>query len=324
MSRARVLALVLGAAGLVATVGYAGALPVEQAVWRVGVAGLLLVALIHLPVIMTTGSAWFLIGRELRGASPWKFIWARYVREATAEVLPFSQLGGIVAGVRSLSMTGLDSLAVSGALLSDLIIEQLAKVPYVLAGAALLLLGTHAAAPRVIGAALLPVCLLAVLVLGARARLVPLLERAVQALARRRRAVGGDQMADLRPILQRLIAWDRRTAGAFATHTAAWALGAVETWVVCHLMGLGVTAAQALIVDSLFCGLRTFGFAIPAALGAQEAGYVLVCALVAVPAAPAVTLSLVRRVRELLVGMPALGAWQLLEGGRALAGLSGK
>jgi hypothetical protein len=45
---------------------------------------------------------------------------------------------------------------------------------------------------------------------------------------------------------------------------------------------------------------------------------------IGVPAAPAVALSLVRRVRELLVGAPALGLWQAVEGGRALAGLSDK
>jgi hypothetical protein len=44
-----------------------------------------------------------------------------------------------------------------------------------------------------------------------------------------------------------------------------------------------------------------------------------VCALVGIPAAPAVALSLIRRVRELLIGTPGLGLWQLLEGRRALA-----
>jgi hypothetical protein len=70
---------------------------------------------------------------------------------------------------------------------------------------------------------------------------------------------------------------------------------------------------------AFFGGLRTFGFAVPAALGTQEAGYVLVCTLVGVPAAPAVALSLVRRVREFLIGTPGLAFWQLLEGRAALA-----
>jgi uncharacterized membrane protein YbhN (UPF0104 family) len=86
-------------------------------------------------------------------------------------------------------------------------------------------------------------------------------------------------------------------------------------------MGLAVSPAQALILDSLFCGLRTVGFVVPAALGVQEAGYVLVCALVGVPAAPAVALSLLRRLSDLVLGAPALGVWPWIEGRRALARL---
>lgn len=318
MRRTALIALLLGVAALVATLVYAGIGGVEQAVLRLGIAGLLLVALIHLPVIALTGSAWWLIGAELPGASAWKFIWARYVREATAEVLPFSQLGGILAGARSLRLAGLKSLPVAATLLKDLLLEQLAKVPYVLAGLAVLLLGGRDAPLRLVGAALAPLGLLALAALLGRARLVGLLKRGAAALASRWPALGVEGTASL----ERLWRWDRRALAAFATHAVTWVLGAGETWVACHLMGLAVSPAQALVIDSLFSGLRTVGFAVPAALGVQEAGYVLACALVGVPAAPAVALSLIRRVREMLLGVPALGIWQAVEGGRALAGLS--
>ncbi len=320
MMRTRPIALVIGVTALVAAVLYAGGFAVEQAVLRVGITGLLLLALLHLPAIGLTGSAWWLLGADLPRASPWKFIWARYVREGTAEVLPFSQLGGILAGARSLALTGLPSVPVAATLLVDLLIEQLAKLPYLLAGMALLVLAGHTAPLRLLGAALVPAGVLALLVGPGRARLAALLGRGLEALARRWPAL---DTAGSVP-LERRLRWDRRTAEAFATHTLAWALGALETWVACHLMGLAVSPAQALIIDSLFSALRTFGFAVPAALGVQEAGYVVACALVGVPAAPAVALSLVRRVRELLVGVPALGLWQAVEGGRALAGLSDK
>ncbi len=318
MRRTALIALLLGVAALVATIGYAGIGGVEQAVLRLGIAGLLLVALIHLPVIALTGSAWWLIGADLPGASAWKFIWARYVREATAEVLPFSQLGGILAGARSLRLAGLSSLPVAATLLKDLLLEQLAKVPYVLAGLAVLLLGGRDAPLRLVGAALAPLGLLVLAALLGRARFVGLLRRGAAALASRWPALAVEGATSL----ERLWRWDRRALAAFATHAVTWVLGAGETWVVCHLMGLAVSPPQALVIDSLFSGLRTVGFAVPAALGVQEAGYVLACALVGVPAAPAVALSLIRRVREMLLGVPALGIWQAVEGGRALAGLS--
>lgn len=320
MSRATLLSLAVGVIALAATIAYAGAGGIEQAVLRVGIVGVVLVALIHLPVIATTGSAWWVIGQGLPGASPWKFMWARYVREATAEVLPFSQLGGLVAGARALTLSGLGSVPVAAALLADVMVEQLAKLPYVLAGVTLLLLEERSAPARVIGAALAPVGVLAIVATVGRKPCAAMLRRGAAALSRRWPALRAQHAA----LPERLLHWDRRTLAAFATHTGAWAMGAAETWVVCQLMGLAVSPAEALIIDSLFCGLRTFGFAVPAALGVQEAGYVLACALVGVPAAPAVALSLIRRVRELLIGVPALGVWQAVEGGRALAGLSDK
>ncbi len=320
MSRTKLVAAAIGAAALVAIIVYAGAGAVGQAAERVGITGLILIALIHLPVTAVTGSAWSLIGTDTPGASPWKFIWARFVREATGEVLPFSQLGGIVAGVRALTLTGVGALPVTGLMLTDILIEQAAKLPYVIIGVALLLTAHRGAPTQLIAWALLPALVLAIAGIVGRRHLTSILERAARSLARRmpgfRVGATGESAT-----LDRLLVWDRRTLAAFACHTLAWALGAAETWVMLHLMGIAVTATGALIIDSLFCGLRTFGFAVPAALGVQEAGYVLVCALLGIPAAPAVTLSLIRRVRELLIGIPGLASWQLFEGRRALAGL---
>lgn len=322
MKRTKVLAVAVGVSVLVVTLAYAGVGAVEQAVMHVGAAGMLVLALLRLPIIATAGLAWFAIGAGLSGASPGKFLWARYVREATAEVLPFSELGGIVASARVLKLTGVSSMSTGTTLFADVLIEQIAKLPYVLAGTALLVFGAWNVPPRLIVVAVLPVSILTLVVLGGHTWALPALERLSAMTARRcaplRRAVTLVQRA----LLERAFGWNRRTATAFACHLLGWALGALETWITCALMGLSVSPERAVIIDSLFCGIRTLGFAIPAALGAQEAGYVLVCALVGVAPAPAVALSLVRRVRELLVGVPALGVWQIWEGGRALTELS--
>ncbi len=320
MSWRKLLVAALGAAALIAIIVYAGADAVSRAAERVGITGLILIALIHLPVTAVTGSAWSLLRTDSPGASPWKFIWARFVREATGEVLPFSQLGGIVAGVRALTLTGVGALPVTGLMLADILIEQAAKLPYVIAGVACLLTVRRAAPTQLMAWALLPALVLAIVGIAGRRQLTALLERGARSLVRH--MPGLRVGASVEPAtLDRLLVWDRRTRTAFACHMLAWALGAVETWVMLHLMGIAVTATGAFVIDSLFCGLRTFGFAVPAALGVQEAGYVLVCALLGIPAAPAVTLSLIRRVRELLIGIPGLASWQLFEGRRALAAL---
>ena len=319
MSRWKVLAALCGAAGLVAAIGYAGFDAVGHAAQRIGFTGLALLVLLHLPAIALMGYAWSRIGSVVSDGSPWRYVWARYVRESTAEVLPLSQLGGVVAGARVLALSGIDAVSVTGSVLADLLIEQAAKLPYVLAGAILLLRGSQAASPALIAYALLPALALMITLLLWRKPIQSLLERGARGLAQRMPSLRIGSPEALRVTLERLFTVNWPTVSAFLVHTAAWVLGALETWVALHLMGIAVSGTEALVIDSLFCGLRTFGFAVPAALGVQEAGYVLVCALVGVPAAPAVALSLVRRVRELLIGTPGLGLWQLLEGRRALA-----
>ena len=320
MKAVRVLVLFVGAAALATLVIFAGARGVDQALVHVGLAGLAGIALIRLGAVAACGWAWYRIGAQLEGARPWKFLWARYLRETTAEVLPFSQLGGLAAGVRALNVTGMAPLPGSAALLADLLIEQGVKIPYVLSGAAVLLVEARGTPVRLLAAAVLPPLALILAVLVARQRGSRWLERALESLTRRWPVLEAHRpQALVGPLLRRAL-----RSAAPAAHGAGWLLGAVQTWFTCRLMGLEVSPAQALIVDSLLCGLRTVGFVVPAALGIQEAGYVLVCALVGIPAAPAVALSLVRRLSDLALGAPALGVWPWIEGRRALSRLGQK
>ena len=57
-------------------------------------------------------------------------------------------------------------------------------------------------------------------------------------------------------------------------------------------------------------------FFVPGALGVQEGGYLLICAMFGVSAPSALALSLIRRIRELALGVPGLLLWHRMEGGR--------
>jgi putative membrane protein len=320
VKRAAPIAFVFGAAALAALVGYAGIDDIARALANLGVGGLVIVALIHLPVIALLGTAWWFLGRDMAHASAWKFMWARFVRESAAEVLPFSQLGGFVIGARALNLSGVRALPVSVSMLLDLVLELAAKLPYVLAGLLLLLFvkpDGDLSRGAMAGVAF-TIVLLAFLVFF-RARIRDGLERAAAGLARRWPALGLGGEADIRPMFEALVARDGRLLQAFITHVVCWSLGAFETWVMLRLIGVAVTPAEALMIDSLVSGLRTFGFVVPAALGVQEGAYVLVCALFGIAPAEAVALSLVRRARELGIGIPGLAAWQGMEGRRAFA-----
>jgi hypothetical protein len=75
----------------------------------------------------------------------------------------------------------------------------------------------------------------------------------------------------------------------------------------------------ALTLDSILVVGRSLVFFIPNAVGVQEAAYAALSGVLGVPPVTAVALSLLRRGRDLLIGLPVLLCWQAMESRRALA-----
>jgi hypothetical protein len=95
--------------------------------------------------------------------------------------------------------------------------------------------------------------------------------------------------------------------------------GAAEVWLALRLLGRPVGVVPALIIESVVLFVRNLAFAIPAGLGAQEAGIVLIGAALGLDPEAAIGLALAKRMREVLFGLPALLGWHLWE---SVGGLS--
>ena len=93
-----------------------------------------------------------------------------------------------------------------------------------------------------------------------------------------------------------------------------WAAGAGEVWLVAWCLGQPLSTADSLILESLSSGVRAAAFMVPAAIGVQEGGFVLFGALFGLPPEFGLAISLSKRVRELLLGLPGLFSWYWLEG----------
>ena len=287
--------LLAGTALLAGLALWAGLPAVFDAFAALGLLGFLLVVLLHLPLIMLMGAAWWSIGR---GAGPLSFVEARLVRDSGAELLPFSQVGGFAAGIRLLSLAGVPAREGGFSLFADLLMEFVSKLPYAMVGLALMV-WLRPASP-------LPAWLLATLVVLAAVAILPLIFR-------------GWLVRLVPRLLHRWVPDDRglrsyigvgRLAPSGLLHALCWTLGGVEAWVTLRLMGVPVTLFEALAIDSLVVSLRTFGFWVPAALGVQEAAYVLVLGLFGLGPHVAIAFSLVRRARDLLIGVIGLSVWQ--------------
>ena len=89
-----------------------------------------------------------------------------------------------------------------------------------------------------------------------------------------------------------------------------------------HFFGHDIGIGPALIIESLGQAAKAVGFAVPGAIGVQEGGYVVVCRLLGISPEMAIALSLVKRLREVALGVPGLLLWHRTEdtsGDRAVA-----
>jgi putative membrane protein len=97
-----------------------------------------------------------------------------------------------------------------------------------------------------------------------------------------------------------------------------WFLGVSEVWLALYFLGHPLGLGKAIILESLVQAIRHAFFIIPGALGVQEGSFILLGAIVGLSPETGLAISLVKRVRELLVGLPALLLWQFQEGHRLL------
>jgi putative membrane protein len=305
------LGLILGAAALAATLIYAGAAAVARTLEGLHLTGLLLIVLAHLPIIALMGLAWCLATGSSHTAPARRFIWARQVRDAAAETLPFSQIGGFVFGVRALRVSGPAALRGVLSMSVDLIVELGAKIPYVLAGGIVLLaLAPHSGLMRPLALGLVVTAMAVIAPVLARRRLGNTLGRLIRKISQRLPMLASLRQlnldGDINAVFDDILRHRGRLVSGLALHLSCWFLGALEVWLVFDLLGKPVSIPEALVIDSAVAGLRTFVFMVPAAAGVQEASYVLACAVFGIPPAVAVAASLARRARDLTLGAATL------------------
>ena len=314
MRRTGYMAFALGVALLALLMLRANWTVLLHALTSFGLAGLLILIAIHLPVIAAGGVAWWYFARNVRGATPGGFVRARLVRDSAAVALPFSQLGGFAAGIRALNASGVPAAYCGVSMFVDLVSEFAALFPYVAIGLVALFVRAPASAllrPLAIGTCTLT----AVMVFGwiDRRRIARWLVAPIRVFVCRFTETEPDAFPDIRPVYGKINLSRRAVTANFALHFGRWAIGAVETWVAFLLMGVPISLGNALVVDSIVAALRIFAFLVPAAIGVQEWLYVLVCGIVGLPPGGALAFALVLRARDLLIGFIGLAVWHAVE-----------
>jgi putative membrane protein len=314
MKVATVIAGLAGLAVIGVLVAYFGAGSVIRSLRAIGWDGFSVICLIHLVVISMEGVGWRLL---VPGKPIWLFIWGRLIRDAGAEVLPLSQMGGCVLGARVVALAGVPGAVAAASTLVDVTLEFLAKIAYMGLGLALLVAiraDTAVALPVTVGLTATGLFATAFVVVQRHGFVV--FDRFAHILGRgwaERSAAGA---AAVHAALTRIYKRRAGLLGGFGLHLACWVLSAVEVWAALRFAGAPLGFATVLVIESLLYAIRTAAFAIPNAVGVQEGAYILVGAALGLTPEMALAISLLKRARDLVIGLPALGVWQVVEGGR--------
>ncbi len=313
------LAVIFGLALLTALVAYFGVASVLQAVvssrW-----GTALVVMARAVALIAAGVGWWFLLTPLR-RGPYIFAGLRFVREAINSLFPFVGMGGDIIGARLLAQFGVATNVAIASVLIDIFIQVLCLLVFVAAGIGIVLdlVGTHRLATMtfVMLAIALPAVSGFFLALNFGA-FEPLVRRLV-AFGERPGWAAFNHVADLGGRLQQIWKNHRGLSASFFVHLAAVFFGAIEVWIALSFMGHSVSVAQAVAIESLGQGSRAAAFMLPGGLGVQDSALIAASAIFGIPAEVALAMALIKRVPDLILGVPALVGWQALEGKRLLS-----
>jgi putative membrane protein len=284
--------------------------------------GLPLLALIHLvPLALDATSIRVMFDKTRVRCTFRGVLLARWVGESANSFLPAGPIGGPVMMVRYLAQRGMSMRDAAAGVTVSTTMQTLAQIVFALMG--MTLIGSHASqttehairAPLLWASGVLAFCLTGFYLMQRRGMFGKLM-RAMSRFAGKRDWSQVMSQADaIDSAVQDAYGRSGRVAASFFLSLVGWLIGTAEVYVILLLLRVSPTWTDALLLESLGQAVRAAGFAIPGSLGVQEGGFLLLAPLAGLRPETALALSLAKRSREVLLGVPGLLYLHLSERG---------
>ena len=251
-------------------------------------------------------------------------LWVTSVREGIDRLLPVASVGGGFGGVRLVGWRGIPTAPAAATVATEVLLTMFAL--YVMSATGLFLLAEVGASEQTYRHVLIAVVLgLPVPVVSA------LLLRSGVVFGRLegflRPMVGVTALSDGAAALDRELRACLSRGGSLAyagvLQLVAYFSASFEVWFALRLFGHPIDASGAVMVEGLTQAMRHIAFLVPAGLGVQEAGFVLFGHVLGISTELALAVSMAKRMREILCGVPPLLSWQLWEAARLRLSLRG-
>jgi len=245
--------------------------------------------------------------------------WMRWIGESVSTLVPSASVGGDFVRARLAALHGAPIPTAAASVLADLTLGVFVQIVFTLLGLALIVTATGHQSfvrPTLIGAVIGVLAIIGFYVVQ-RLGMFRFIGKMISRLAN-----AGDWHSlvhsghTLDEAVRKLYARRRGVIGCCVWTATSLILGSGEIWIALHALGLHAALVNSVILQSMVLAIRSAVFPVPGALGVQEGAYVVVGNLLGIPGDAAFALSLIARVRELMVGIPGLIAWQLIEARR--------
>jgi putative membrane protein len=314
MTRAATWALSIGVLLFIGVLASQG-LPAVVATLALAGWGLLLVALFHvLPLALDAAGIRVLFEAGAARGSMRDALLTRWAGESANSLMPAGQIGGPVLMARHLAQRGMRMQDAAAAITVNTTLQTFAQIAFALLGVALL--GAQAShisisqnalrASSLIASGLLALQVGGFYWMQRRGFFSKLMRTATRFAGKRDWSQWMSQAEAIDLAVQSTYGRSGPVAASFLLNLVGWLVGTGEVYLILQLIHHPVGWMDALLLESLGQAIRGAAFAIPGALGVQEGGYLLLAPLVGLPPEVGLTLSLAKRARELLLGVPGL------------------
>ncbi|SMG20789.1 flippase-like domain-containing protein [Paraburkholderia susongensis] len=285
---------------------------------RAAGAGLVLAALAHVLPMIANACDWRSLIRGANRPSFGKMLHLVWVRESVNSMLPVARVGGELVSFRMLRRWGVRASSAVGSIIVDMQLTVISQLLFTMVGIGFLFAHAQSGTLRLAGqlawgvVVLMPLLLLFALVQHANP--FERITRVLNRITSGKLAALVGQSAQIDQSIK--LIWRRRAVVLrylFFWQPLQCFLTSLEIWLALYFLGARVTLVEAIVIESLIQAISSAAFFVPGGLGVQEGGFILIGGALGLDPATCLALAAARRIRDLLMFVPGLIAWQFSE-----------
>lgn len=281
-----------------------------------GLGILWLVPLHTIPIALDSQGWKALLADSDRKLSSLSLFWIAGIREAVNGLLPVLRVGGDLTGVRVAVQCGVSKSLAVASVLAEVTLTMLSQILFTLSGICLLFSADHSreSIASIIAATLIAMIVVVAFILVQRGGPFTTFKRLLKLAGANGKALAWlGEPTHFDQAIRELYHQKTKLFKAMLWQMSGLLSGVAEVWIALRLLGHPVSWSYALILESLSQAVRSASFFIPSGVGVQEGSLVLFGSMLGIAPDVSLALSLIKRLREVIFGLPFLVSWRWYE-----------